>query len=103
MRTYILGFCVSCVMIMAAAMDLSDMGCKPAQLSVDVDLINAECALLDQQPGSPAVAVLACEVFDVAQQIVQQFNVHLPADQAAVFLAAHPIKAGHPLPAGVKK
>jgi hypothetical protein len=103
MRTCILGFCISCIMIMAVAMDLSDMGCKPAQVSIDIDLINAECALLEQQPESPAVAIIACEVFDVAQQIVQQFNVHMPADQAAAFLAAHPIKAGHPLPAGVNK
>lgn len=100
MRTFILGAGISMLLTGAIALDASS-GCKPGQASNDIDLINAECSFLLQQP-EPAVVVIACEVLDLAGQIVQQFNVKVPADQAAAFVAAHPVKTGHPMPAGAK-
>lgn len=99
MRTFIFGAWISMLLMGAAALDTSS-GCTPAQVAADIDLVNAECALLDQQPNASAIIVITCEVFNLAQQVVQQFTVKLPADQAAAFIAAHPVKAGHPLPAG---
>jgi hypothetical protein len=99
MRTLILSTGISMIVIGATALDTSS-GCTPAQVATDIDLINAECALLDSQPGAPIAIIIGCEVFNAAQQIIQQFNVKVPADQAAAFIAAHPVKSGHPLPAG---
>jgi hypothetical protein len=99
MRTVILGAVISTLITGAIALDTSS-GCTPAQVATDIDLVNAECALLDSQPNTSAIIVITCEVFSVAQQVIQQFTVKLPADQAAAFIAAHPVKAGHRLPPG---
>lgn len=101
MRTFILGVWVSFLLVSSIALDTVD-GCKPGQASNDINLIDAECAYLEQQPTTPAIAIVVCEVLDLAGNIVQQFSVHLPADQAAAFVAAHPVKAGHKLPQGAK-
>jgi hypothetical protein len=102
MRTYILGFSIACLLILAGAVDLNGIGCMPAETAI-FDLGDAECALLAKQPDEPKIEVVLCEVFDAAQNVIQSFQVKMPPDQAASFIAAHPFKQGHPLPVGAKK
>jgi hypothetical protein len=102
MKNYLLGFSVSCSLVLAAAIDFSHLGCKPAETAI-FDLGDAECALLAKQPIEPTIEIVLCEVFDTAQNVIQQFQVQIPTDQAASFVAAHPFKTGHTLPEGVKK
>jgi hypothetical protein len=87
-------------MVCAAAIDFGS-GCKPAVTDI-IDLVNADCAILAQQTASPDV-VFTCEVLDVVGNIIQQFEVKVPAAQADDFAAKHPVKTGHPLPQGAKQ
>ena len=78
-----------------------EVGCKPAETAI-LDLGAAE-ALLAEQPNEPIDEVFVCDVFDAAANIIQTFTVKMPKEKAAAFQAEHPIKAGHPMPAGAMK
>lgn len=89
MRTYLLGFCISCLMIVAAAVDLGSTGCSTLPAVVD-DLANiSKIVIADVEKGEAKEAILN----DVFTQTGTQ-------DMALVVAIVDSLLASHKLPAG---
>jgi len=74
------------------------VACAPA--AAVLDLLDAECTQLEQQP-QPAIVTVVCDVVNTAGVVVQTFELSATPDEAADIIAKHPVKAGHPNPASL--
>lgn len=86
---------VSYVALVAACL----IACAPIRSALDWG--EAECAQIEQTP-QPIEVTIVCDFIDAAGTVVDVVSMKASPDEAALIVARHPVKSGHPDPRTLK-